>query len=70
MERHDFRKIADAAELDAQIAQASAAGKTVLFDFYADWCVECKRMERYTFPEKTDLSNYSVMPDILWNPCR
>jgi len=22
-----------------------------MLDFYADWCVECKRMERNTFPE-------------------
>ena len=22
-----------------------------MFDFYADWCVECKRMERNTFPD-------------------
>ena len=22
-----------------------------MLDFYADWCVDCKRMERYTFPE-------------------
>jgi thioredoxin:protein disulfide reductase len=28
-----------------------AAGRTVMLDFYADWCVDCKRMERYTFPD-------------------
>jgi thiol:disulfide interchange protein DsbD len=22
-----------------------------MLDFYADWCVECKRMERNTFPD-------------------
>ena len=22
-----------------------------MMDFYADWCVECKRMERNTFPD-------------------
>jgi thioredoxin:protein disulfide reductase len=27
------------------------AGRTVMLDFYADWCVDCKRMERYTFPQ-------------------
>jgi len=22
-----------------------------MLDFYADWCVSCKEMERYTFPQ-------------------
>jgi thiol:disulfide interchange protein DsbD len=46
-----FRMVKTGAELDAALDQAAASGQTALFDFYADWCVECKRMERYTFPE-------------------
>jgi thiol:disulfide interchange protein DsbD len=25
----------------------------VFLDFYADWCLDCKRMERSTFPDPT-----------------
>ncbi len=44
-----FDRIRNTAELDARIAQAG--GKTVMLDFYADWCVSCKEMERFTFSD-------------------
>jgi len=44
-----FERVKSSAELDAKIAQA--AGKTVMLDFYADWCVSCKEMERFTFSD-------------------
>ncbi len=46
-----FKRIKSVADLDAAIATANASGKTVMLDFYADWCVSCKEMEKYTFPE-------------------
>jgi thiol:disulfide interchange protein DsbD len=39
------------AGLDAEVAAAAAAGRPVMLDFYADWCVSCKEMERYTFTD-------------------
>ena len=35
--------------LEQQLAAAESAGRPVLLDFYADWCVECKHLERRTF---------------------
>ena len=37
--------------LNAELAKAKAAGKTVMLDFYADWCVSCKEMEALTFAD-------------------
>ena len=44
-----FVRVKNVAELDARIAQAN--GKTVMLDFYADWCISCKEMDRYTFTD-------------------
>ncbi|KRB03451.1 protein-disulfide reductase DsbD [Lysobacter sp. Root690] len=46
-----FRTIKSSADLDRELAAAQAAGKPLMLDFYADWCVACKEMEKYTFPE-------------------
>jgi len=43
-----FERIRSLAELEARI---KASGKPVMFDFYADWCVSCKEMERFTFSD-------------------
>ncbi len=45
-----FQRIKSLDDLNAQVATANAAGKSVMLDFYADWCVSCKEMEKYTFP--------------------
>ena len=44
-----FVRIKNVTELDGRIAQVR--GKTVMLDFYADWCVSCKEMERNTFAD-------------------
>ncbi len=44
-----FERVKNLAELDRRIAQAQ--GKTVMLAFYADWCVSCKEMDRFTFSD-------------------
>ncbi len=46
-----FEKVKDVAALDAKLAAARAEGRPVMLDFYADWCVSCKEMERFTFSD-------------------
>ncbi|UCV05934.1 protein-disulfide reductase DsbD [Dechloromonas denitrificans] len=43
-----FEPVASLAELESKVM---AAGQPVMLDFYADWCVSCKEMERFTFSE-------------------
>ncbi|MEK7884059.1 protein-disulfide reductase DsbD [Methyloversatilis sp. NSM2] len=43
-----FEPVRSVAELDARL---SAATRPVMLDFYADWCVSCKEMERFTFAD-------------------
>ncbi|NBR30415.1 MAG: thiol:disulfide interchange protein, partial [Betaproteobacteria bacterium] len=42
-----FQRVSSLAELDRAVR--ASAGKPVMLDFYADWCVSCKEMERDTF---------------------
>ena len=49
--RVPFTHIKSVGDLERTLAEASALGRGAMLDFYADWCVECKRMERNTFPE-------------------
>jgi thiol:disulfide interchange protein DsbD len=47
----DFARVKSMNDLGRELDLARGAGRGVMFDFYADWCVECKRMERNTFPD-------------------
>lgn len=44
-----FTRVRSVAELDAALAQSK--GKAALLDFYAEWCVSCKEMEKLTFTD-------------------
>ncbi|WOB77171.1 protein-disulfide reductase DsbD [Achromobacter xylosoxidans] len=43
-----FKRVRNNAELDALLA---ASTQSVMLDFYADWCVSCREMERFTFTD-------------------
>jgi thioredoxin:protein disulfide reductase len=43
-----FERVRSLAELGARL---KTAGAPVMLDFYADWCVSCKEMERFTFSD-------------------
>ncbi len=44
-----FQRVRNVGELEARLAQSR--GTPVMLDFYADWCVACKEMERFTFTD-------------------
>src|SRR5437773_2221677 len=43
-----FETVKGPADLDARL---KTADKVAMLDFYADWCVSCKEMERFTFSD-------------------
>jgi thiol:disulfide interchange protein DsbD len=54
-----FERVKTLAELESKV---KAAGRPVMLDFYADWCVSCKEMERFTF---TDAKVQARMSEML-----
>jgi len=55
-----FQKVKTVAELDEQIRQSK--DKYIMVKFYADWCVSCKEMERFTL---SDAKVQSRLKDVV-----
>jgi thiol:disulfide interchange protein DsbD len=53
-----FERVRTLAELDDRLR---AAGRPAMLDFYADWCVSCKEMERYTFSDPQVQAKFAGM---------
>ena len=51
VEHVTFQRIKSLSDLTTAVARANQSGQPAMLDFYADWCVECVRMERNTFGE-------------------
>jgi thioredoxin:protein disulfide reductase len=54
-----FERIRNVAELEQYL---KTANKPVMLDFYADWCVSCKEMEKFTF---TDARVQNALKDVV-----
>ena len=49
----EFIDVETVAEVEAALAEASAANMPVMVDLTAEWCISCKEMEHYTFTDAT-----------------
>jgi len=58
----EFTPVKNVAELDDMLAFAARNGQAVMLDVYADWCVECRRLEKHTFRES---AVRAVLRDVL-----
>jgi thiol:disulfide interchange protein DsbD len=56
----EFRRVKTVDDLDRELA--SSGGRTAMLDFYADWCVSCIEMEKYTF---TDAAVQDALSDTV-----
>ncbi|MGA6098721.1 protein-disulfide reductase DsbD [Stutzerimonas marianensis] len=46
-----WQTITTPSQLDAELAMAKTAGQPVMLDWYADWCISCKVIEREVFAD-------------------
>lgn len=59
----DFKVLPWVPYSDALLKQAATEGMPVVIDFYADWCVACKELEKFTF-STAEVQAYSQR--VLW----
>lgn len=59
MHATSFQRVKSVQELDAVLA--ATPGKVVMLDFYADWCVSCKEMEKLTFSDPRVRAQFADM---------
>lgn len=57
----DFEYFKSMADLDRAVADAGEQGQWTLVEFYADWCVSCKVIEKEVFGDATVVSSLSDM---------
>lgn len=59
-----FTRMEDPQAIRAELARASGQGQPVILDFYADWCISCKIMEREVFSKPdvlTAMAPYTLL---------
>ncbi|MFZ0218931.1 MAG: protein-disulfide reductase DsbD [Candidatus Aquirickettsiella sp.] len=63
LETNNFKTIKDISDLNLALKQAKQQKKPVLVDFYANWCLSCKEMERivFTAPQVKSLMSHFIL---------
>lgn len=57
-----FEKITTVNDLNSKLKEAAENKKLVMLDFYADWCISCKEIEKNVFSDKAVINE---MNDVL-----
>lgn len=64
---HDaFITVNNPADLERELAAAKAQGQWVMLDYYADWCVSCKVMEKKSSASRTSCKPSTVYVCCAW----